>query len=73
MSFEPTEDFLVLTNLQMIRQHRAWLDCEFTLYQQLCRNREVVLELQLKQIKSAYKQVRKEQRDASRRTNSKTI
>jgi hypothetical protein len=70
MSFEPTEDFLVLTNLQMIRQHRAWLDCEFTLYQKLCHNREVVLELQLKLIKASYK---KEQRDAARRTNSKTI
>lgn len=55
---EVSEDFMLLTNLQNIRFHRPWIDCEFVIYQKLIRNREALLDAQLKQIKLATRELR---------------
>lgn len=68
-SFVPTEDFIVMTNLINVRSMRPWIDCEFALYQKLCRNREYMLDCQLEQTKMAMTKVRKEHRDATRSNN----
>lgn len=57
--FVPTEEFIIMANLQNIRFTRAWIDCEFALYQKLCRNREALLDLQITTINAM---IRKERR-----------
>ena len=69
-NFVPTEDFVVMTNLINVRAMRPWIDCEFSLYQKLCRNREQILDFQLEQNNFAMRKIRKEQRVPARNHHS---
>lgn len=48
-----TEEFLLMTNLQVARQHRAWIDAEFVLYQKLIEHRLLILDVQMYHLKKA--------------------
>jgi hypothetical protein len=59
MAEEINLDHILMTNLMIVRGQRAWIDCEFALYQKLCRNREALLDYQLSQIKKAKNESRR--------------
>lgn len=67
--FVPTEDFIVMTNLLVIREKRPWIDCEFVLYQKLCRNKEYLLDCTLENTKYEMSKLRKERRVTTRSNN----
>lgn len=64
-----TEEFLLIANLQVARQQRAWIDAEFLLYQKLIEHRQKLLDVQLLQIKVAEKKLRKELRESTSRAD----
>jgi hypothetical protein len=68
-----TEEAYLLTNLQLIRRDRAWIESEFLLYEKLIEHRLELLDDLIVQVRLHKRKIRKEAREASSRANRKII